>query len=260
VIAALLLSLVSQAAPTLASPEFSTLHVGADVAQFCNEHLAQQLASRGVQVTTARQVTAALGLERQRQLLGCEGSGESCLAELAAALGVDGMLLGDLAKLGSKYQVNLRVVKSNSTAVIATWSRSVSREDDLISALTDAAEELAPSIFSGLGKTPAGRHWPLAPTLVAGGLAVASAVSFGIGVATHERLVNTTLMPGTIDGSELTRLVTQGQVTQGVALGTLIGAGVSLGLSVVLYFLSGRDEPVKTALAPWLGQLGSARW
>ena len=145
---ALVVTVFAGAAPTLASPDFSTLNVSNEVARFCNEHLAQQLAARGVQVTTARQISAALGLERQRQLLGCEDAANSCMAELASALGVDGMLLGDIGKLGTKFQVNLRLTKSSGGRVFATFSRSVSREDDLLEALTDAAAELAPKIFA----------------------------------------------------------------------------------------------------------------
>ena len=262
---ALLLALTTGAGPTLASPEFTTLNVSAEVATFCNEHLAQNFASRGVQVTTARQITAAIGLERQKQLLGCDEAASSCIAELASALGVDGMVLGELGKLGSKYQLNLRVTKSSTGAVLATWSRAVAREDDLLDALSDAAEALAPKILAAFGKAPAPapsvtRHWPLAPTLIAAGLAVASGVSFGIAAATHGRLVDPSVTAGSIADAEGLRLKTQGDVTQWLALGTVIGAGVSLGVSIVWWALSGSDTPVATALAPWLSELRSARW
>lgn len=260
---ALVLSVVG-AAPTLASPDFSTLNVSGEVARFCNEHLAQQLATRGVQVTTARQISAALGLERQKQLLGCGEDASSCIAELASALGVDGMVLGDLGRLGTKFQVNLRVTRSSDGKVIATWSRSVNREDDLLEALTDAAQELAPAIFSAFNRAvPTApvvkRTWPLAPTLIGGGLAAVSLGSFIFAGATYGRLTDENNRPGTISPSEEAMLKSQGEVTQWISIGALIGAGVSLGVCIVMYVLSGHETPVQAALTPWLGSLGGAQ-
>lgn len=264
---ALVVSVAAAAAPTLASPDFSTLNVSGEVARFCNEHLAQQLASRGVQVTTARQISAALGLERQKQLLGCDDAATSCMAELASALGVDGMLLGDIGRLGTKFQVNLRVAKSGDGQVFATWSRSVSREDELLPALTEAALVLAPQILAALKRqAPPGlsvgaaastrvRTWPLVPTFIGAGLAVASAISFGLSAGAHGRLTDPSLTPGSIDEVEAVGLKTRGELTQGLALGTLVGAGISLGVSIVLYVLSGRDSPMQAVLAPWLTTL-----
>lgn len=270
---ALLVAVSASAAPTLASPDFTTLNVSTEVARFCNEHLAQQLAARGVQVTTARQISAALGLERQRQLFGCDDAANSCMAELASALGVEGMLLGDIGKLGTKFQVNLRLTRSSSGRVFATFSRSVSREDDLLAALTDAAAELTPKIFAEfLPGAPAPvtavtapelstrvRTWPLVPTFLAGGLAVASAVTFSLSAAAHGQLIDPKPSPGTISDEVATGLKSQGEVTQWLALGTLIGAGVSLGVNVVMYFLGGHETSVQAALGPWLDGLRQAQ-
>lgn len=254
---ALLLSISGAATPaTLASPDFSTLNVSKEVAQFCNEHLAQQLASHGVQVTTARQISALLGLERQRQLLGCDESANSCMTELAAALGVDGMLLGDLGRLGTKIQVNLRVAKSRDGQVFATWSRTVEREEQLLAALSDAADELAPKIIGELHPTAPKLHsWPLVPTLIAGGLAIASGIAWGVTAGAHSALVDPSQAPGSLSDERAGQLVVQGNTAQWIAIGSAIGVGVCLGLSVILYAL-GHEAPLQTALAPWLSSRG----
>ena len=97
------------------------------------------------------------------------------------------------------------------------------------------------------------------PTFIAGGLAVASAVTFSLSAAAHGRLIDPKQPPGTISDEVAAGLKSQGEVTQGLALGTLIGAGVSLGVSVVMYFLSGHETPVQAALVPWLDGLRQAQ-
>src|SRR5690606_32656601 len=56
-----------------------------------------------VRVIGVDQVKAALGLERQKMLLGCSDS--SCMAEIAGALGVRYILQGRLDRFGRKYVV-----------------------------------------------------------------------------------------------------------------------------------------------------------
>ena len=52
-----------------------------------------------VPVTSSKDVQAIVGLDRQKQLLGC--GTQSCSAELAGALSVDAPLFGSVAKAGS---------------------------------------------------------------------------------------------------------------------------------------------------------------
>lgn len=259
---ALTVSALLGAAPTLASPDFTTLNVSEATARFCNEHLANQLETRGVRVTTARQIAALLGLDRQKQLAGCADDGTSCMAELAAALGAEGVLLGDLGKVGSKFQVNLRVARSSGGAVVATWSRSVSSEDALLSALTDAAEELAPKlrlIFRAATDpvpTRFVRTWPVTPTVITGVLAVAGGALLTVAGLNYGRLDAAT--PSSPLGlTEADQLVTVGEWTRGFGVGALIGAGVTLGVSVLIYFLSGHEEPLQALLGTSVSGL---RW
>lgn len=250
---ALSLSVLLGAAPTLASPDFATLNVSEATARFCNEHLANQLESRGVRVTTARQIATLLGIERQKQLAGCAEDGTSCMAELAAALGADAVLLGDLGKLGDTFQVNLRIVRSNGAGVVATWSRSVSNEAALLSVLTEAAEALAPRLrllfrtASDPVPTRFVRTWPVAPTVVAGALAIAGGALLTVAGLNYDRL-STATPRSMLSLTEVDQLVTVGEWTRGFGVGALIGAGVTLGVSVLIYFLSGHEEPLQALL------------
>lgn len=62
-----------------------------------SEVLATHLREHGLKVMTGRDIGAVLGLERQKQLLGCMDDSTSCSAELAGALGVGALVVGTVA-------------------------------------------------------------------------------------------------------------------------------------------------------------------
>ena len=73
-------------------------------------------------MTTAGDLKQLIGLERQKQLLGCAERG--CVAELAAALGVDGVLTGNVTRSES-WLVTVKVLHA---ADGSAWSVRSSRE------------------------------------------------------------------------------------------------------------------------------------
>ncbi len=84
-------------------------------------------------VSGASEVAAVIGLERQKQLLGCssEAEAESCMAEVAGAMNADRVLSGDLGILGDQLLLNLTLVDARTakpisrTAVRAPASGSI---------------------------------------------------------------------------------------------------------------------------------------
>lgn len=87
---------------------------------------------RDVEVTSSRDVAAAIGLERQKALLGCsDDEGASCLAELSGALGVDGILTGTIARTRSGYLLSVKVVKAKTGAQWASASERAKSEAEL---------------------------------------------------------------------------------------------------------------------------------
>ncbi|MBI3182332.1 MAG: hypothetical protein HYZ28_09335 [Myxococcales bacterium] len=136
----------------LASPGLRGVNVATDLLGFYGEHLAQRLREQGVGVVTARDIETLLGLERQRQLLGCADESEACMAELASALGVDGSLVGDLARLGDTFQLNLKVVSSRDAQVRASYSGQAASEKEVLARLDEAARRLSEALS---GKHPA---------------------------------------------------------------------------------------------------------
>lgn len=86
----------------------------AEEAQALTEAAVSAASARDIfQVVSARDVETLLGLERQRQLVGCAEDEASCLAELAGALGARFVLSGTLSRVGGSYQLTLQTLDSS---------------------------------------------------------------------------------------------------------------------------------------------------
>jgi hypothetical protein len=112
------------------------------------EVLAQKLGERGLKVLTQDSIGAVLGLERQKQLLGCAET--SCLAELGAAMGLDALIIGSIGALEGRYSLTVKVVSSTNAATLASWAQQGLTARGLESALGRAAWEIADQ----LSRTP----------------------------------------------------------------------------------------------------------
>ncbi|MBK7859418.1 MAG: hypothetical protein IPJ65_12505 [Archangiaceae bacterium] len=108
--------------------------------QLYSELLGQKLQELGLKVISARDIGAALGIERQREMLGCAES--SCVAELAGALGADGMVLGDVGKLDTTYAVNLKVL-SRDGHTLAIFNATAATAAELPGLMAAGARALA---------------------------------------------------------------------------------------------------------------------
>lgn len=96
--------------------------VSRDVAVALTEAVATDIGQAGYfQVISSKEVQSLLGIERQRQMVGCSNEG-SCLAELAGALGAKLVVSGSVSKLGDTFQLSLQMLDS---AKAQTLSRSI---------------------------------------------------------------------------------------------------------------------------------------
>jgi len=152
---ALALSLLAAEPLKLASPGFSGVDITDAQATFFSDHFAQQLTLRGLQVTTSSQIGALIGFERQRQLLSCKEANGSCMAELAAALGVDGVITGSVGKFDQTYQVNVSVVSAKDGRTLSAFSRKVNGSSAVLDALNDAAEQMSRELSRAFAKPSA---------------------------------------------------------------------------------------------------------
>lgn len=113
---------------TLALPGLNTVNLNPGEGDLYTEVISQKFIEHGVKVMTARDLKSMLGLEREKALLGC--AEESCVVEMTAALGADGVLVGDLGKLGNEYALNLKVLASkNGDAIALSNARALDSHD-----------------------------------------------------------------------------------------------------------------------------------
>lgn len=156
----LALLLLSLAAPALAQDDggqpvtpdatlfVMTLEGNPEAVQYAptsTQTLAYRLAVTKLNVLTATDIAAALGREREAQLLGCTESG--CMAELGQAMGARYIVSGRLDKLGDHFVLVCSLYDSNI-------SRAVGRsrqETDELEQLPKIARASADELLKALG-------------------------------------------------------------------------------------------------------------
>lgn len=158
----LLLLLAANPQPIrLAAPPLTAVAIPAERAAFYTEQLAAELASRGVEVITAEQIKTVIAVERQRQLLGCSDDQASCLAELADALGTDGVVSGTAGKIEGALQVSVKVSSSRDGRELGAVTARGNSEQELLDGLVVAARSLAREVAGKLQR-PLGPPRPAA--------------------------------------------------------------------------------------------------
>lgn len=245
--------------PKLAMPGLSVIGIEAQYGEFLGEHLAQQLTFEGLDVVTTKEIGSLLGLERQKQLLGCGETASSCIAELASALGADGVLMGDVAKVGGKTQINLKIISARDGTTLAAFSDRVEGEEAVLDGLTRASAQLAEGTAKALKRTltpvalslrGSGASTPpwWVPVVAGAVVAGTGVVFFVLGNADYTRLVGAT--PATRLGlTEAASLRDGGALKQGLGV-TLIGVGAAAIVGGGLWWLFGRSSGPALAVVP----------
>ncbi len=157
--------------------------IDATEATFFNDYLAQQLRAPGeLEVVTQSELGTILGLERQKQLLGCaDASASNCLAELSGALGVDAVIAGSIAKLGNSYVLTVSLVRVLDGKTVASLSEKFQTTDQVLDWLKTKAPELRAAAMTLRAKEQPAVSEPSKP-------APAAVVSSGPGLSPHRVL------------------------------------------------------------------------
>lgn len=242
----LVLLLLAAAPVKLAVPGVACVGLEQGLCDVYLEHFVSMLSADGrVRATTSKDIAGMLGLERQKQLLGCSDSSGTCIAELAGALGVDGLLNASVARTDSGFLVNLRVLHARDGAV---WVQATGRPSS-DEALQSWLDEQATRFASQLAGEPEGRLVRWAPALAGGVVLVAGGALFGWSKADAGQLKDTT---NALTPDQLSALAERGKVTQplGVALMGVGAAGIAASL---LWVALAPDAPAQVALVPTPG-------
>lgn len=261
---ALLAALAEVPPVQVAAPDLSVVNLDKDRGTLFTEHLAQQLTALGLTVVTSKQMSALLGQERQRQLMGCDVS-TSCMAELASAMGSDAVLVGTVAKLDGTYQLNVSLVAAKDAKPVTVLSSRESSEVGVLDALTREAPRLAQEAVArlrpGHSLTLAKKGVrPLAwiPAVAGALLAASGGVMLTVAASDSDRLRGVGVHAGeTLTLAEARALATDGQNAQSLGV-ALVGAGAVALLAAGGMALFGADTPAAITLAPAPGGFGVA--
>ena len=153
------------------------VHTGAGVDPALGAYLTQVVASEvaartGSAPLVSADVTAMLGFEKKKQMLGCSEEDSGCLAEITSALGVTRVVVTSVAASGGRYLVAMSLLDSQHAKPLARAAESSPRDDDeLVKALRFSAWRL----FGGALPAEPSRPWTRrnsAVVLSAGALAL----------------------------------------------------------------------------------------
>lgn len=227
---------------------------------FFTGQLAAQLSLQpGFQITTQNEMATLLGLERQKQMLGCaEGS---CTAELAGALGVDAVIVGSLAKVGSGYALNMKALAAGTGRSLSVVSERASTEEQFIVLIDRAAKKLAVEIRQALApagavEVPVAELSPAPASIrsrawipaVAGGLLLAGGATFlGLSTGPAKKLQDND--PSLTTYAMVHDATLEGKRDQVIGF-TLIGVGAAAAVAGLGMFLFGADAAPAVAIAP----------
>lgn len=190
-----------------------------------------------------------LDVEAQKQLVGCDD--DSCLSEIADSLGVDGVVVGSLARIGDEHIFGLRRIDQRQAKSLGQVTKRFVAEngEEFLAAIGPAIEELFPEHALRAGQTrgvavEVGRRLnppPLSPWIFYGTTAAGSALAAGsVGalvvnlvlsqqVAERQQLATTVPQPGkdiaTLRAQNDTAAIATAALAGGAAV-VFIGAGI----------------------------------
>ncbi len=256
--------LVAAQAPgvKLASPGLRGLNLPVEEVAFYSDHLAQQLTLAGVPVVTQEEIATLLGLERQRELAGCSDAQTSCLAEIANALGTDGIVSGSVGRLSGKVQINLKVLRMRDARLVAVFSSQVDSSAQVLSELTRAAHEMAPAIAEAFGltlRTAGFQPWPAVVPAAVGVVGLALGAGFLVAAGASDHQLRTAGVDGAPDLSlqQARDLVTTEKNQSLIGTVALALGGTALVAGAVVGWATQRS-PSGVALVPMPGGLALA--
>lgn len=140
------LSLVAaqDAEPRIVVPSVTTYGVQAQVADVVTELILEALLNRhGVRALGPSDMKDMLDAEQQKMMLGCDK--ESCMAELAGAMGADRLIAGSVGMLGTMHVVTLKLVDTKSAQVTSRASRRFQKIEEVPEAVGPLVDDLLQS-------------------------------------------------------------------------------------------------------------------
>lgn len=195
-VAAALVAVSAAEKPKLVVLDLAAPSTGdASLASALTNDVVLEAGRRGIfDVVSSAEVQRLIGLERQKQMLGCAELGNACLTELAGALGARFVLSGSIARVGDAYQLALQTVDSQRAI---TTGRSV-RIAHSFEQLRDAIPYMVAEATGTPLPPPPSRLLPYS-MIAGGGLLVLSGGVLGLLALSNEHNINLELARGLQD-------------------------------------------------------------
>ncbi len=224
-------AMVCGSVPRVVAPEWSVVSIEPALAELFSGSFSDALRHEGLDIVNAQDIITMFGLERRKQLLGCE-EGESCVAELANALGCDATLLVTLARLPGGTFRGLAKLMGRNGKVMSSSALEGTDEQRLLNSFPDAAAKLIlPLQLPVKRRKPSFSRWGWVPL-------AAGAATAGVGSAlflSSRSVFDTVLTAET--RAEAQRISNEGAAQQ-TASTISLGAGAALmvtGLTLLLW-------------------------
>jgi TolB-like protein len=179
--------------PRLVVNEFVGLRVAPEEASAVSDAVVTYLAGRGLfEVLGPRDIQTLLGADRQRQLLGtCEADAVGCSLDLSKLVSARFVLSGQLARVGTAYQLTLQMVDTERTQTSARSSKLAGSLEAIRDLVPYAASEATGSPLP----PPPSRALPIT-LLIVGGATVLSGAGVEVLALSREAQLNDELCPG----------------------------------------------------------------
>jgi TolB-like protein len=169
--------------PKIAVMEIKALYGDAQVEALLSEVALTEAASfRGLDTIGRSDIQSMLGLERQRQLLGCTEDA-SCYAEIGGALGVDYLLVGSVGKIGALVRLDLKLVDGNRARVVGRVGTSLdARMEGLVEAVQNGVRALLHQVSPAdpVARPTGPARWPAWVAIGTGAAALAGGVTAAV--------------------------------------------------------------------------------
>jgi len=166
-----------------------------------NDAVVEWVSKAGVfQVISQRDIQTLLGVERQKQLLGCSDDAGSCIAELSGALNARFVLSGQVNKLGGTVQLTLQTLDTQKSQPVGRSLKAAKSVEDLRALVPWAVAEATGTP----PPKPPSRTWPTV-MMVTGGVALLGGGVIGFVALTREASVARelkTAAPGRLNTAE----------------------------------------------------------
>lgn len=222
--------------------------VDAAAASTLTDAIATEVSARGFfDVISTKDITTLLGVERQRQLVGCSDDGK-CLTELAGAIGSRFVLSGQIGRLGESYQLTLETLDTQKQK---PQGRSTHIAKDLQALRRQIPWSVAEATGTPLPAPPS--RWLPYSLVAAGAAAVLAGGYFGVDGLSKEGQLRSTIQAGQQGQTPLSTMSfyqhqAQSAASEKTASLVLLGAGVAVAAVGVL--LNPPDVGGQVALVP----------